>query len=100
MCRKNARSENIHDPAFSGMRLDFVDNVQMDVVAYTTTMNLNDTFGAAIRSMCTAREMHEQEWDFLFHALFTVPKNATPDEMGMVNADVATIYCQPANATN
>ena len=53
-----------------GIQLDFVYNFQMNAMGYTTKMTLYDTFGAAIHSMCTDLEMHEKEWDFLFHALF------------------------------
>ena len=84
----------IKDSVLFGMQLDFVYNIQMNAVGYTTDMTLYDTFGAAIHSMCTDLEMHEKEWDFLFHTLFPVPRHWTPHHMGMDNADVLTIYCR------
>ena len=91
---------HIKDSALCGMQLYFVYNVNMNAVGYTTNMALADTFGAAIDAMCAHHGWRVGDWDFMFHALFHVPRPWTPGGMGAHNGDVMTIYCRPAVDTN
>ena len=81
------------------LQLDFIYDVPLSVVGYTMHMDPDQTFGQAIREMCDANAWRVGDWDFMFHALYHVPRHATPTMMGWYDG-VLEIYCLPVHENN
>ena len=76
------------------MRLGFVYEDRMRDVGYRTTMDLNQTFGEILESVCTMFNWNENDYVFLFANRFSkVQEHWTPLEMGMKDEDYVKIYC-------
>ena len=76
------------------MRLGFVYEDRMRAVGYWTTMDLHQTFGEILESVCAMFSWNENDYVFLFPNRFSkVQKHWTPAEMGMKDEDFVKIFC-------